>query len=102
MIGQVVLTTNEFDADFRDLTTEHGFRVDAIFPADAPHTAVVSGHGITIRLEQHEQGRPIDLRLLTDPPRGPISLAGGSTIRFPAISTSFDLPANEPRLVVSA
>jgi len=32
-------------------TKELGFRVDAIFPADAPRVARISGHGLRIRLE---------------------------------------------------
>ena len=32
-------------------TSRLGFRVDMIFPADAPNTAVISGQGVTLRLE---------------------------------------------------
>ena len=38
------------------LTGELGFRVDAIFPADAPRTAVVSAHGTRLRLERTAAG----------------------------------------------
>ncbi len=40
-----------------------GFRVDAIHPADDPSTAVVSGHGVTLRLERDAIGTPGVLRL---------------------------------------
>lgn len=30
-----------------------GFRIDAIFPADAPATAILSGHGLTLHLSRH-------------------------------------------------
>ena len=36
--ASVVLATDHFDADFEALTSQHGFRVVAIFPADAPTT----------------------------------------------------------------
>src|SRR5436190_17076557 len=32
-------------------TRRLGFRVDMIFPADAPNTAVISGQEVTLRLE---------------------------------------------------
>lgn len=42
-------------------TTQAGFRVDLIFPADAPTTAVISGYGVR-------------LRLITAPPSSPLRL----------------------------
>ena len=56
--------------DFEALTAEHGFRVDAIFPADAPTTAIVSGHGLRLRLESSPAARPLTLHLLTDDQTG--------------------------------
>jgi mannose-6-phosphate isomerase-like protein (cupin superfamily) len=41
------------------------FRVDMIYPADAPWTAVISGHGVTLRLEPGTSQPPV-LRLLCD------------------------------------
>jgi quercetin dioxygenase-like cupin family protein len=41
------------------------FRVDMIYPADAPSTAVISGHGVTLRLEPGTSQPPV-LRLLCD------------------------------------
>ena len=34
----------------RYFTDTLGFRIDMIFPADAPHTAVISAHGVRLRL----------------------------------------------------
>ena len=62
--AHVVLATDRFDDDFEALTAQHGFRVDAIFPADAPTTAIVSAHGIRVRLESSDTPRPIALHLL--------------------------------------
>ncbi len=47
-------------------TSRLGFRVDMIFPADAPHTAVISGQGITLRLES-EAEKPALIDSATDP-----------------------------------
>ncbi len=37
-----------------------GFRVDAIFPADAPSTAELSGHGLTLRLQSTDDPTSAD------------------------------------------
>ena len=49
--AQIVVPCWQFDATLSALTEELGFRVDVIFPADSPTTAVVSGFGVTLRLE---------------------------------------------------
>ena len=41
----------ELDEALRFLTTRLGFRLDTVFPADAPRVAVVSGHGLRLRLQ---------------------------------------------------
>jgi mannose-6-phosphate isomerase-like protein (cupin superfamily) len=47
--------------------TEHlGFRVDLIFPADSPTTAVISAFGVRLRLEQSATALPFHLRLCAD------------------------------------
>jgi len=46
----------KFDATLNFYTRELGFRIDMIFPADEPHTALLSGYGIEILLEQNGSG----------------------------------------------
>ena len=62
--AHVVVATDRFDDDLTALTTEHGFRVDAIYPADAPSTAIVSAHGVRLRLERAPHRRPVELHLI--------------------------------------
>lgn len=65
--AEVVLPCAELDptlAFFLGL----GFRVDAISPADAPRVAVISGHGVRLRLEVAAAGAPGELRLVCDDP----------------------------------
>jgi len=69
--AQVVVRTARFDDDLAALTGTHGFRVGTIFPADAPHTAVVSGHGVHVRLEAALEAQPITLRITRDGHRTP-------------------------------
>ncbi len=45
-----VLPCPDLDEAIRFFVERLGFRVDAIFPADAPREARISGHGTTIRL----------------------------------------------------
>ena len=57
-MAQVLLPCSDLAATLAFFTDRLGFKVNLIFPADKPRTAVVSGHGLTLRLEtgihQHE------------------------------------------------
>jgi quercetin dioxygenase-like cupin family protein len=99
--AHVVLATDHFDADFEALTERHGFRVDAIFPADAPTTAIVSGHGVRLRLESSSAARPLTLHLLTDAAAGSRTLPGGSTLEYRPFTTDYVMPAGSPSLVIT-
>lgn len=50
--GEVVITCPDLDAALDFYTGQLGFRLDMIVPADAPQTALVSGHGLSLRLER--------------------------------------------------
>lgn len=75
--AEIVLPSQDLTADLAFYTQELGFRLDMIFPADDPSVAVLSGHGLRLRLEC---GAPIAdipagvLRLLC---LDPDALAGG-------------------------
>lgn len=66
--AQVVIGTDRFDDDFTVLIERLGFRVDVIFPADNPANAVVSGHGLRLRLMAADNPTPATVRL--DPAPG--------------------------------
>ena len=97
----VVVPTDAFDDDLAALTNVHGFRLDAIFPADSPATAIVSAHGIRLRLDGRAAGGPITLHLLSDDPDDPVVLPGGSRLEFRPFARPYQLPDNRPSLVVS-
>jgi mannose-6-phosphate isomerase-like protein (cupin superfamily) len=65
-LAQVVLPSRDLAASLAFFTERLGFQLNLIFPADAPHTAVVSGHGLTLRLESAATAAPLTLRLLCD------------------------------------
>lgn len=62
--AQVVVPCTDLDETIRFFTRTLGFRVDAIHPADAPSVAVLSGHGLQLRLDRHASGSPGTLRVL--------------------------------------
>ncbi|MDJ0767636.1 MAG: hypothetical protein QNJ12_02540 [Ilumatobacter sp.] len=100
----VVVPTHEFDADLDALTGELGFRIDAIFPADSPSTAVISAHGTRLRLERRVADVRVDplmIHVLTDDRAGGVSLPGGTQIEFRPATTTVTLPENRPSLTIS-
>jgi len=50
--AEVSLPSQDLAADLAFYTRELGFRLDMIFPADDPGVAVLSGHGLRLRLER--------------------------------------------------
>ena len=99
--AHVVIATPRFDDDLRQLTDALGFRVDAIHPADAPSTAIVSGHGLRLRLVADEDPAPVRVDLVVDEPGEDVTLPGGSRFAHVPFDRPYELPDNEPSLVVS-
>jgi hypothetical protein len=52
MRAEVRLPTNELRNDLPFFTRTLGFRLDMIFPADNPQVAVLSGHGLRLRIQK--------------------------------------------------
>lgn len=61
--AEVIIPCVELSATLEFFTNTLGFRIDAIFPADAPSRAALSGHGLAIRLDTTATGDPGVLRL---------------------------------------
>jgi quercetin dioxygenase-like cupin family protein/catechol 2,3-dioxygenase-like lactoylglutathione lyase family enzyme len=72
--AEVLLPSQDLAADLAFYTQELGFRLDMIFPADDPRAAVLSGHGLRLRLERGADVAPGVLRLLC---LDPGTVAGG-------------------------
>ena len=73
--SEIVIGCPDLDLALAYFTEQLGFRLDAIFPADAPRIAVVSGLGNRVRLEQAASNQGPRLRILgsapdCDPPPG--------------------------------
>ncbi len=101
MDAHVVVGTNQFADDLTRLTETLGFRIDEIYPADSPSTAVVSGHGLLLLLEDRTEPTPVTIRLITDEPGESVTLPGGSRLEYHPATTGYRLPDNAPSLVVT-
>ncbi|MBL8205271.1 MAG: cupin [Blastocatellia bacterium] len=55
---QIVLTVPDLPEAMEYFTNRLGFRLAMILPADEPHTALLSGQGITLRLEAQAAAQP--------------------------------------------
>ncbi|MGA8278186.1 MAG: cupin domain-containing protein [Rhodanobacteraceae bacterium] len=65
--AQIVLPCVDLAATVAFFVDRLGFRIDMIMPADAPSTAVVSGHGVALRLQNGVERTAPTLRLTCDP-----------------------------------
>jgi mannose-6-phosphate isomerase-like protein (cupin superfamily) len=67
--AQILLPCPDLAAELAFFTQRLGFKVNLIMPADSPSLAVISGHGLTLRLERRANAgnqTPLHLRLLCD------------------------------------
>ena len=61
--AELLLPSSDLQADLAFFRERLGFRLDSIFPADDPAQAVLSGHGVRIRLERGAAEAPGAIRL---------------------------------------
>lgn len=83
-------------------TGELGFRVETIFPADDPQVAVISGHGLRLRLAPGE-GDPGVVRLAAEPRPDPATLTApnGTRIEFVDPDPPVEVPPLQAEFVVT-
>ncbi|HZZ30689.1 MAG TPA: hypothetical protein VFE10_01755 [Phenylobacterium sp.] len=83
-------------------TGELGFRVETIFPADDPQVAVISGHGLRLRLAPGA-GDPGVIRLGAEPrPDPPVLTApNGTRIEFVDPDPPIEVPSLKPEFVLT-
>ncbi len=83
------------------------FRVVAIFPADSPSTAIITGHGLTLHLYQGTGGCVDSLRLLCDDPdavangQRELVAPNGVVVRFVHADPPMVQPPTRQELVLS-
>jgi len=82
--AELVLPCRDLAASLAFFTERLGFRLDAIFPADAPATARLSGHGQVLVLERGTADGPARLRLGGAPAESLATPGGFVVERAPA------------------
>ena len=95
LAAQTVLPCDELDPTLAFFTERLGFRVESIYPADKPQTAVLEGHGARVQLER-APGDPGTLRLVCE---RPAETFGASELRAPN-GTAIEIVDADPPLVV--
>ncbi len=65
--AQVLLPSENLAEDI-DCFTNLGFRLNQIFPSEDPSVAIMSGHGIHVRLDRSANCPPSTIHILTDDP----------------------------------
>ena len=110
--AEVVLSCDDLDETLAFFVDRIGFRVDIISPADDPRVAVISGHGVRLRLERDGAARdatrdPAVLRLVCHDPRTMAGAAleltapNGTLIQLVDANPPLVLPPLAPSFVVS-
>jgi quercetin dioxygenase-like cupin family protein len=102
--AEILLPTSDLRQDLPFFTKVLGMRMDMIYPADNPAVAVISGHGLRLRLDAGFKGAHGHLRILTDDPiaaglRELVS-PGGTVVEIFELNPALILPKTEHAFVV--
>ncbi len=95
--AEIRLPTQELRHDLPFYTKVLGMRLDMIYPADNPEIAVLSGHGLRLRLQKGAPESPGTLRILT---RDPDGFAGGQRELVAPNGTRIEIDELDPPLVL--
>jgi quercetin dioxygenase-like cupin family protein len=97
--AEVRLPTNALRDDLPFFTKTLKMRLDMIFPADNPEVAVLSGHGLRLRIAKGATEAPGTIRILTDDPDG---FAGGQRVLTAPNGTRVEIDELNPPVVTPA
>ena len=104
--AEVRLPSRDLHADLSFWSETLGFRLESIFPADDPAVAVMTGHGLRIRLDRGADEAPGAIRLLCDRPesfasgRGEIEAPNGTRIEICTREPELARPPTRHELIV--
>ncbi len=105
--AEVVLPCVVLDETLAFFRERLGFRLDVVFPADDPAVAVLSGHGLRLRLDRDAECAPGVIRLHCGNPSDladgapTLTAPNGTRIELVAADPPLDLPPPAPSLVVT-
>ncbi len=100
MRARVVLGTDDLTADIGFFQRELGMRMDMIYPADDPATAIFSGHGLRVQLDR--DGVPAGQIVLATDDRTPevLTAPGGTQVTITPLNPPVELPQTQHAFVV--
>jgi quercetin dioxygenase-like cupin family protein len=104
--AEIRLPTQELRDDLPFYTNVLGMRLDMIYPADDPEVAVLSGHGLRIRIAKGAPEAPGTVRILCDDPDAfadgarVLTAPNGTRIEIDEINPPLVLPQTEHAFVV--
>ncbi len=104
--AEIRFPTHELRDDLPFFTKVLGMRLDMIYPADNPGVAVLSGHGLRIRLQKDAPEAPGTLRILTEDPDAfagglrQLIAPNGTRIEIDDLNPPLAMPATEHAFVV--
>ena len=95
--AELVLPVQDLKTEMPFFLGQLGFRLDTIYPADDPAVAVVSGHGLRLRLERGAEVAPGKVILYCD---APDDLGGVGTIVTSPNGNQVEIQDANPPLVI--
>ena len=102
--AQIVVPCENLNRSLEFFVERLGFRVEMIFPADAPVTAVVSGYGVNLRLEESGKTQSFTLNLIgnfEDEAEREIVSPDGVRVNLIDEKSAVEIPAGTDEFVVS-
>jgi quercetin dioxygenase-like cupin family protein len=97
--AEIRLPTSELRNDLPFYTNTLGMRLDSIYPADNPEVAVLSGHGLRLRIQKGATEAPGTIRILTDDPD---TFANGARLLVAPNGTRVEIDELNPPLILPA
>ncbi len=94
--AEVMIACDDVNAALSFYVDRLGFRVDSIFPAEAPVVAVLRGYGLRLRLDPEAHSSPVTLRISST---DPATLGGTGQLVAPD-GTIVDIVESDPPLVL--
>jgi len=104
--AEIRLPTQELRDDLPFFTKVLKMRLDMIYPADNPEIAVLSGHGLRLRIEKGAPEAPGTIRILTADPDGfadgrrRLTAPNGTRVEIDELDPPLVLPETEHAFVV--
>jgi len=104
--AEIRIGTPDVREDLPFFTKKLGFRLEKIYPADNPRVAVLSGHGVRLRIDSDADESPGTLSILCDDPDGfaegetELTAPNGMRIEIAQINPVMDMPKTEHAFVV--